>query len=154
MNYDFLLLYPIPFKTLARYRDAFAPGGAKSDPGDAGLLLELVRVHRDRLRAWQPDDELTRQLRLLTEFRRKTVDERTRLTNELNDQLKSYFPQARNWAGDLRSPAACEFLRRWPRLQAVQQASRAELEQFYHDHRRLSAEQRVELLAQIDQPSR
>jgi transposase len=150
MNYDFLLLYPIPPKTLARYREAFAPSGAKDDPGDAGLLLELVRVHRDRLRAWHPDDELTRQLRLLTEFRRKTVGERTRLTNELNALLKSYFPQARDWAGDLRSPAACEFLRRWPTLRAIQQASRDEVQQFYHDHRRLSAEQRGELFAQID----
>lgn len=150
MNYDFLLLYPIPPKTLARYREAFAPSGAKDDPGDADLLLELVRVHRDRLRAWQPDDELTRQLRLLTEFRRKTVAERTRLTNELNALLKSYFPQARDWAGDLRSPAACEFLRRWPTLQALQQAHRADLKQFYQDHRRLSAEEREKLFTAID----
>lgn len=151
MNYDFLLLYPIPPKALACYREAFTPSGAKSDPGDADLLLELMRTHRDRLRAWQPDDELTRQLRLLTEFRRKTVDERTRLTNELNDLLKTYFPQARDWAGDLRSPSACEFLRTWPTLQAVQQARRTELQQFYHDHRRLSTEEREELFAQIDQ---
>ncbi len=151
MNYDFLLLYPIPPKSVARYREAFAPSGAKSDSGDAGLLLELVQTHRDRLRAWQPDDELTRQLRLLTEFRRKTVDERTRLTNELNDRLKSYFPQARDWAGDLRSPSACEFLRTWPTLQAVQRASRTELQQFYKDHRRLSTEEREKLWAQIDQ---
>jgi transposase len=151
MDYDFLLLYPIPPKTLARYREAFALSGAKSDPGDAGLLLELVQTHRDRLRAWQPDDERTRQLRLLTEFRRKTVDERTRLTNELTDRLKSYFPQARDWAGDLRSPSACEFLRRWPTLQAVQQARRTELQQFYHDHRRLSTEEREKLFTQITQ---
>jgi Transposase len=151
MNYDFLLLYPIPPKSLARYREAFYVSGAKSDPGDAALLLELVRIHRDRLRAWQPDDELTRQLRLLTEFRRKTVDERTRLTNELNDRLKSYFPQARSWAGDLRSPSACEFLRTWPTLEAIQRASRTELQQFYHDHRRLSAEEREKLFIQIDQ---
>jgi transposase len=151
MNYDFLLLYPIPPKTVARYREAFAPSGAKSDPGDAGLLLELVQTHRDRLRAWQPDDERTRQLRLLTEFRRKTVDGRTRLTNELNDRLKSYFPQARDWAGDLRSPSACEFLRRWPTLEDIQHASRAELQQFYDDHRRLSTEERKNLLIQINQ---
>jgi transposase len=151
MNYDFLRLYPVPPKTLARYREAFATSGAKSDPGDADLLLELVRTHRDRLRAWQPDDELTRQLRLLTEHRRKTVGDRTRLTNRLNDLLKTYFPQARDWAGDLRSPAACEFLRAWPTLEAVQRTSRAELQRFYEDHRRLSAEERAKLFAQIDQ---
>src|SRR5947208_3097214 len=127
MNYDFFLLYPIPPKTLARYREAFASSGAKSDRSDADLLLELVRTHGDRLRAWQPDDAMTRQLRLLVEYRRKTVADRTRLTNRLTDLLKTYFPQALDWLGDLRSLAACEFLGAWPTLQAVQGANRPAL---------------------------
>jgi len=139
MNYDFLLLYPIPPQTLARYREAFASSGAKSDPSDADLLLELVRTHADRLRAWQPDDALTRQRRLLVEHRRQTVADRTRLTNRLTALLKTYFPQALDWIGDLRQPAACEFLRAWPTLEAVQRARRAELKEFYECHRRLSA---------------
>ena len=151
MNYDFLLLYPIPPKTLARYREAFAPSGAKSDPRDADLLLDLVRTHPDRLRAWRPDDALTRQLRLLVEHRRKTVADRTRLTNRLTALLKTYFPQALEWAGDLRSPAAGEFLRAWPTLEAVQRTRRAKLRRFYERHRRLSSEEREELFRQIDQ---
>jgi transposase len=150
MNYDFLLLYPVPPKGLARYREAFATSGAKNDPTDAGLLLEMVRTHRDRLRAWQPDDALTRQLRLLVEHRRRTVADRTRLTNRLTALLKTYFPQALDWAGDLRSPAACEFLLTWPTLQAVQQSGRSQLRRFYHDHRRLSAEDLKQLFQQID----
>ena len=118
MNYDFFLLYPLPPKTLARYREAFASSGAKSDRSDADLLLELVRTHGDRLRAWQPDDAMTRQLRLLVEYRRKTVADRTRLTNRLTDLLKTYFPQALDWLGDLRSLGACEFLGAWPTLEA------------------------------------
>src|SRR3974390_2480203 len=35
MGYDFLLLYPVPPKSLADYRKAFFSSGAKSDPGDA-----------------------------------------------------------------------------------------------------------------------
>jgi len=151
MNYDFLLLYPIPPKTLARYREAFATSGAKSDPSDAGLLLELVYTHADRLRAWQPDDALTRQLRLLVEHRRKTVGDRTRLTNRLTALLKTYFPQALEWAGDLRQPAACEFLRAWPTLEAVQRARRGEVKDFYDHHRRLSTQERADLFRQIDQ---
>jgi transposase len=151
MNYDFLLLYPIPPLTLARYRQAFATSGAKSDPSDADLLRELIVRHRDRLRAWQPDDARTRQLRLLVEHRRRTVADRTRLTNRLTSLLKTYFPQALEWAGDLRSRAACEFLRSWPTLEALQQARRAKLRQFYANHRRLSAEERVQLFQQIDQ---
>jgi transposase len=151
MNYDFLLLYPIPPKTLARYREAFATSGAKSDPTDAGLLLELVRTHADRLRVWQPDDALTRQLRLLVEHRRKTVGDRTRLTNRLTALLKTYFPQALDWAGDLRQPAAGEFLRAWPTLEAAQRARRGELRRFYDRHRRLSTQEREDLFRQIDQ---
>ena len=151
MNYDFLLLYPIPPKTLARYREAFATSGAKSDPTDADLLLELVRTHADRRRVWQPDDALTRQLRLLVEHRRKTVADRTRLTNRLTALLKTYFPQALEWAGDLRQPAAGEFLPAWPTLEAVQRARRAQLKSFYHRHRRLSTEERQDLFRQIDQ---
>jgi len=150
MNYDFLLLYPVPPKALARYREAFASSGAKSDDVDADLLLEMVRTHSDRLRAWQPDDALTRQLRLLVEYRRKTVADRTRLTHRLTDLLKTYFPQALDWAGDLRSLGACEFLAAWPRLEALQEARRSALRRFFHDHRRLSAEERDQLFEQID----
>jgi transposase len=149
MNYDFLRLYPVPPKALARYREAFAGSGAKSDRNDADLLLELVRTHTDRLRAWQPDDALTRQLRLLVEYRRKTVADRTRLTNRLTGLLKTYFPQALEWAGDLSSLAACEFLGSWPSLETLQGASRCELRRFYREHRRLSAEEREKLFEEI-----
>ena len=122
MNYDFLLLYPLPPKALARYREAFFSSGAKSDPSDADLLLEMVHRHGDRLRVRQPDDALTRQLRLLVEHRRHTVDDRTALTNRLTDLLKSYFPQALEWAGDLRNLAAVEFLSQRPGLEPLQGA--------------------------------
>ena len=151
MNYDFLLLYPVPPKGLARYREAFFPSGAKSDPGDADLLLEIVWKHPDRLRVWQPDDALTRQLRLLVEHRRQTVDDRTRLTNRLTALLKTYFPQALDWAGELSKPAAYEFLGPWPSLEALQAAGRSTWRRFYRAHRRLSAEELDQLLNAIAQ---
>ncbi|MGH9434032.1 MAG: IS110 family transposase [Terriglobia bacterium] len=150
MNYDCFLLYPVPPQTLARYRQAFATSGAKSDATDADLLLELVRTHPDRLRVWQPDDALTRQLRLLVEHRRKTVADRTRLTNRLTALLKTCFPQALEWAGDLRRLAACEFVAQWPSLEALQRASRSDLRRFYHDPRRLSPQALQSLLNEIN----
>ena len=39
MQYEFLVLYPVNPKALARYREAFHPSGAKDDPTDAALLL-------------------------------------------------------------------------------------------------------------------
>ena len=52
MQYEFLVLYPVNPKALARYREAFHTSGAKDDPTDAALLLDLLRKHRDQLRPW------------------------------------------------------------------------------------------------------
>ena len=38
-------LYPVNPQSLASYRKAYAPSGAKSDPADAALLMGMVR-HR------------------------------------------------------------------------------------------------------------
>lgn len=152
MNYDFLLLYPVPPKALASYRRTFYPSGSKSDPQDADLLLELVRSHRDRLRVWSPEDALTRQLRLLLEHRCKLVADRTRLTNRLTGLLKESFPQALQWAGELDRPAACEFLAQWSSLAAVQQAGRSRLRHFYLAHGERDPVRLEERLNQIRQP--
>jgi transposase len=134
MGYEFLVLYPVNPKTLAKYREAFSPGGAKDDPTDADLLLELVTLHRDKLRAWLPDDELTRTITLLVEYRRQLVETQTGLSNRLTSLLKLYFPQALAWTGELATVQACDFLQRWPTLAKVQQTAPVKLRQFYTAH--------------------
>src|SRR5213083_1501719 len=134
MHFDFLRLYPINPKSLARYREAFASSGAKDDPDDAALLLELLVKHRDRLTPWVPDDALSRQLALRVEHRRQLVNLQTKLIQQLRSHLKVYFPQALDWVGELDSLQACDFLQRWPTLAAVQKARPSQLEKFYHQH--------------------
>jgi len=131
MSYDFVVLYPVNPKSLAKYREAFRVGGAKDDPDDAQLLLELLTLHRDKLRAWLPDDELTRTLGLLVQYRRQLIDERTSLTNRLTSLLKLYYPQALRWAGGLATQQAGEFLQHWPTLADVQRAPATTLRKFY-----------------------
>jgi transposase len=131
MHVDFLHLYPVNPQTLAKLRQAFYPSGAKDDPGDAELLLEVLLKHRDHLRVWVPDDVLTRSIQLLTEGRRKLVDERTALTNQLTAALKIYFPQALDWFGDLHTARACAFLQRWPSLQQLQDATTSSVRKLY-----------------------
>jgi len=131
MHVDFLHLYPVNPQTLAKLRQAFYPSGAKDDPGDAELLLEVLLKHRNHLRVWVPDDVLTRSIQLLTEGRRKLVDERTALTNQLTAALKMYFPQALDWFGDLHTARACAFLQRWPSLQQLQDATTSSVRKFY-----------------------
>ncbi|HKQ33892.1 MAG TPA: IS110 family transposase [Nitrospiraceae bacterium] len=146
MMYEFLLIYPINPKALARYREAFRVSGAKDDPSDAELLMDLLRLHRNRLRSWLPDSVETRRLQILTEYRRKLVNTRIRHTNRITSLLKMYFPQALDWAGALDTVQACDFLQSWPTLTAVQQIHPAQVRAFYHQHRcrnRILIEQRL-----------
>jgi transposase len=134
MAYDFLVLYPVNPKALARYREAFRTSGAKDDPTDAALLLDLLRKHRDQLRAWVPDTVEARTLQLLCEHRRKLVNQRVALTNRLTSLLKQYFPQALDWVGDVASRQGCDFLAKWPALAAVQRARPHTVRTFYQQH--------------------
>ena len=134
MQYEFLVLYPINPKSLARYREVFHPSGAKDDPTDAALLLDLVRTHRAQLRPWRPDTVTARRLQLLCEHRRKLVNLRGGLTNRLTSLLKQYFPHALDGVGTLDSRQACDFLAKWPTLAAVQRARPATVRRFYQQH--------------------
>jgi transposase len=134
LQYACFVLYPINPKALARYREAFRTSGAKDDPLDSALLLDLVVRHRDKLRAWVPDTVESRTLQALCEQRRKLVNQRVALTNRLTSLLKQYFPHVLEWVGDLASRQACDFLTRWPTLAAVQRARPSVLRRFYHAH--------------------
>lgn len=134
LQYECFVLYPINPKALARYREAFHTSGAKDDPGDAALLLELIVRHRHQLRAWVPDTVESRTLQALCEQRRKLVNQRVALTNRVTSLLKQYFPQALDWVGDVASRQGCDFLTRWPTLAAVQRARPTTVRQFYRAH--------------------
>lgn len=133
-GHSFLALYPINPRSAARYREAFHPSRSKDDPTDADSLLDLVHKHRDKLRRFVPDDRSTRLLRLLTEDRRELVDQRTQHVQRLTDRLKTYYPQALRWAGHLITAQACDFLDRWPTLQAIQSARPSTIRSFYRRH--------------------
>jgi transposase len=135
LKYDFLVLFPLPPARLAKYRESFSTSGAKDDPTDAALLVDYLLRHRDQLRVWRPDTPATRELLLLAEARRDAVNQKTRLSNQLTDVLKRYFPQALVLVGqDVDTPLACDFLAKWPTLAAVQAAAPAQLRKFYYAH--------------------
>lgn len=135
LKYDFIVLFPLPPARLAKYREAFTSSGAKDDPTDAALLLDYLLCHRDQLRQWKPDSAETRELRLLAEYRRDAVDQRTRIGNQLTAVLKLYFPQALLLVGDeINTPLACDFLSQWTTLEAVQKATPDRLRKFYWAH--------------------
>jgi transposase len=134
LGLDFVHVFRIHPNSLKNYRDALYPSGAKDDPTDAELLVQFARLHQDKIRPWVPDEVNSRLLLRLVEGRRKTVNKRVRLTNELTQLLKEYFPQALDWAGKLECVMACDFLLKWPTLEKLQKSKRETVRQFYRDH--------------------
>jgi transposase len=150
LGHDHLVLYPVNPAAAQRYREVFAPSGAKDDPPDARLLRELLVKHRDHLRPWRPDTVTARQLAFLCEHRRALVNQATKLAQQMTAALKAYFPQALEWAGEkLASPLACDFLIRWPTLAALQKAKPQTVRAFYYGHHCRRADQVNKRLQQI-----
>src|SRR5437588_3938846 len=120
MKYQQVVLYPIHGATASNFRTALYPSGSKDDHKDADLLLDLLIQHRAHIRRLDPDTEETRKLQLLVEAvgpqaaaaqaspgeARIKIDERTRQSNRLTDELKIYFPQALRWFPDALTHAS------------------------------------------------
>jgi transposase len=138
MQYDFLVLFPLNPKQLAAYREALAPSGAKDDPTDAELLARFLRDHHRQLRPWRPDDEQTRGLRLVTEQRRRWVEDRVGLGNQLLQRLKEGYLLALEFQGaDLSSEHFLAFLAQFPAQRELQRASPKQLARWLPKRRRV-----------------
>jgi transposase len=150
-QYEHLHIYPIHPRAASQFRAALYPSGAKDDPLDANLLLDLLIHHREHLRRLSPDTVETRLIQQLVEARRKLVNEKTRQTNRLTARLKLYFPQILTWFDEVDSERVGALLKRWPTLSALQRAHRQTLRSFFTRHNCRSAEaidRRVEQIRQ------
>lgn len=150
-KYAHLILFPVHSTTLANYRKSFSPSGAKSDPQDGDLILDLLLKHSERLRRLQPDTVETRSLQFLTQERRKLVDLYTAESQRLINWLKQVFPQILRWFDDPATPLVGDLLLRWPTLQQLQKASPKTLLHFLHQHNCRSEERIQQRLAEIRQ---
>ena len=145
-KYDFFVIFPIDPTTLANYRKTFTPSGAKDDPTDAELALDLLLCHPDHFQPLQPQSVEMRTLMTLVEQRRRLMNDRVRLTNRLRNALKQYYPQALEWFDRIDTPLFCDFIKRWPSLAQARRARKATLQKFFHEHhmnRKALLEQRV-----------
>lgn len=134
-KYDFVTLFPVNPASLARYRDALHSSGAKDDPTDAELALDLVLRHPERFKPLVPQSTEMRTLVYLVQQRRDFVDDRVRTVNRLTTCLKQYYPQILEWFEAHDTLLFCDFLTRWPTLLQAKRARRSTLEQFFKEHR-------------------
>ena len=133
-RYDFITLFPVHPATLAKYREAFVPSGAKDDPTDAEIALDILLRHPDKLNPIKLQSVAMRTLTMLVEERRSLVNQQTRLTNRLTSTLKEYYPQVLDWFEHRDTIIFCDFLTRWPTLKQVKRARNATLKSFFRQH--------------------
>ncbi len=138
-KYDFFVIFPVNPSTLAKYREAFTPSGAKDDPTDAEFALDLILRHADRFTPLHPQSVEMRTLVSLVEQRRRLVNDRVRTTNRLRNTLKQYYPQALEWFDRIDTPLFCAFIERWPTLAQVKRARRTTVQRFFQQHNMRSA---------------
>jgi len=78
----------------SRYRERHSTSGAKSDPGDAKVLAELVRTDRHNHRPVAGDSELAEAVKVLARAHQSLIWVRQRQLNTLRSTLREYYPAA------------------------------------------------------------
>jgi transposase len=87
-------VYAINPMSVARYRERHSISGAKSDPGDAKVLADLVRTDRHNHRPLAADSELQQAIRVLARSHQSLIWARQRHTNQMRNALREYYPAA------------------------------------------------------------
>jgi transposase len=104
-------VYAINPFAVSRYRDRHASSGAKSDPGDAKVLADLVRIDRLNHREVAGDTELAEAIKVLARAHQALVWTRQRQVNQLRSTLREFYPGSLDaLKGDLSSHEACSIL--------------------------------------------
>jgi transposase len=121
-------VYAINPLSVARYRERHGTSGAKSDPGDAKVLADLVRTDRHNHRPVAGDSELVEGVRLLARAHQSSIWGRQRQLNALRSALREYYPGALAAFGtDLARPDALAILTLAPTPELGRGLSRAKI---------------------------
>ena len=133
-KFKHIVLFTINPSTVAKYRKAFTHSGAKDDPTDAAIQLEILQQHMHKLNVITPDTESIRSLAQLVEYRRKLVQDRVDLTNKITTTLKNYYPHVIEWFKEKDTLIFCDFILRWPSLAQAKRARKQTLVDFFNQH--------------------
>jgi hypothetical protein len=88
------LVYAVNPLQAARYRERHGVSGAKSDPGDAHVLAELVRLDRDHHRPVAGDSAVAEHVKIVARTHQTMIWSRQRQANMLRSMLREFYPAA------------------------------------------------------------
>ena len=132
--YPHITLFPINPASVAHYRKVFTHSGAKNDPVDARIQVEILQNHMHKLTPIRPECPKVRALAQLVEYRRKLVNDKVKLTNRVTATLKNYYPQVLDWFAEKDTLIFCDFVAQWPTLAAAKRARKQTFTTFFNQH--------------------
>ena len=121
---------PVKPNAIKTWREAEVLSGAKSDPGDAHVIADYLRVRIHRLRPAVPYSGATKALRTVTRTRGDLVAARVAAVNQLAALLDAHWPGAKAIFASLSSAIALAFLTKYPTAAAAASLTEARLAAF------------------------
>ena len=126
---------PIHPNVVKACRPRYRAVAAKSDPGDAFILADILRTDGHRLRPLAPQSDAIKALRGLVRGRDDLVGTKVALAHQLTALLESFWPGAARIFSALASPIALAFLERYPTPEAAARLGPKRLAGFLAQHR-------------------
>jgi transposase len=148
-------VYAINPLAASRYRERHVTSGAKSDPGDAKVLADLVRTDRQNHRTVAGDSELSEAVKVLARAHQELVWSQQQLINQLRSRLREYYPAVLAAFGtELAHPDALAVLAAAPTPAQGRQLSRAKIVSLLRQagRQRNLDQQAAEIQAQLRSP--
>jgi len=141
----------VPVKTTAikAWREAEIASGAKSDPGDAKVIADYLRLRQHDLRELRPFSEETRALRAVVRARGDLVDARVAAGNQLAATLAAFWPGAGELFADVWSEISLAFLERYPTPAAAARLGEVRMTGFLRKHGYSGRRSAAELLERL-----
>lgn len=130
-----LVVVPIHPNVVRACRPRYRAVSAKSDPGDAHILADILRTDGHRLSPLTPPSDAIKALRGLVRGRDDLVATRVGLANQLTALLDGFWPGAAAVFADIASPIALAFLDRYPTPEAARRLGPKRLAGFLAQHR-------------------
>jgi Transposase/Transposase IS116/IS110/IS902 family len=110
-----------------RYRDRVRVSGAKSDPGDARVLADMVRTDAHQHRPVAADSDLAEAIKLVARSHQSAIWSRRRLANQARSALREFYPAALAAFDDLTHPDAVAVLSIAPTPEQGKRLSRSKI---------------------------
>jgi transposase len=140
---------PVHPNAVKACRPRYRAVAAKSDPGDAFILADILRTDGHRLRPLEPQSDTIKALRGLVRGRDDLVGTRVALANQLTALLGSFWPGAAVIFADLASPIALAFLERYPMPESAARLGPKRLAGFLAQHHYCGRRSPEALLARL-----